>query len=1568
MDELINWGAFNAKYNKRESWAFEQLCYLLFCAEFNNRIGLFRYKNQTGIETEPIEKNGKYYGFQSKYYTSSIDENKNDIIDSIEKAKSKNPQLDEFYLYLNQEFSESSNKNKKKPQYQIDIENAAQNAGLTLQWKVSSHLERQLSLPENKYIYDIFFNLNPNEGNLIDDLYSHNESILQVIQTEIPFGTNSIKIDRTSIIEELAKEINAINIVLTGEGGCGKTAVFKEFYYSNRKKFPICVFKANELNVNRINDVFQFDHSYSLTQFIEAFTGEAKKVFVIDSAERLAEISNNEIVNELIQTLKKNEWSILFISRYAYLNDLLFYIQENYQLPYKTIDIPLIDLDALSSIANERGFILPNNINFTERLKNLFYLKEFLIHYSDIDKQGNYRSFVDLLWKKRIQSTDQKDNIHLEREKCVIDIARRRSESGHFYINADNLPQSPLFRLTQDEILVYDATHNGYFFAHDIYEEWALNKIVSRCFANCSDAIDFINQLGNSLPMRRAYRMWLSDQLLENNNALEDSIYEVFISTDIPQFWKDELLISVLLSDYSDSFFESYENEIKANDYEMLKRMLFLLNIACTDISSNATFDSFEPKGKGWESAISFIYNKAFDFFENNIKFVLPILSKWSISNKVGATTKYIGLLSLTILKYEETKEHFYIDSKIENELMSIVFNCSRELESELKIIFDKIIAKKWFNHSSPYYDLCSTILSKPYYAYETINTLPLCVIQLCDSFWKKHVDEDEYFDDNSDMESRYGLTDHFEFDYFPPSANQTPIRWLLRVELKKALDFIIRFTNDCVESYSKSDYGIGDVKTISLRINKTEVHQFISNALWCMYRGFGSPVVPYVLQSIHMALEQYLLEVSTVYKKETVQSILQYILANSKSASLTSIVCSVVLAFPDKFHETALILFKAIDLFHYDAYRSSNEFEAKSLYSMSSMLDEFKTMFYTEERLKTCDEKHRSLCLESLFLQYQLFGTNGFTEEQNSDFIYKLYNIIDEYKTDPKINDKHGLLLARMDRRNLNPNITPRDDNSFIIEFTPKELSDEHKKEIEDGKTLYETAFKYSSLRIWSDFISEAGRDSHDPQYKEYEKDSLLALADTKHLIEEINKGRRSSDLFEYSIPAFSCSKLFIQHKEVLSQEDKVFCREIILSFISQLFSDDYDYQISDGTEAAIQAIPALIDEFPDETYELLLLLVLVLLDKNQLGSYKRICDYAIESIFRANLWELNPNVAQKILFGYIKIQPIYNKILVEQRKISQRAWGAVPKNTVLNELDKEIGNFEFKNLSIGKEDLERLDIRALEIVYQLIPSDTADKTNCDIILQSLPFILPQILDEYRVTSDTISIDSGWYWVKQNLQKRIACFLLQRDVLELDVFLKPIVESLISSKEVAEFIEEFVSAEDQLNHPKQFWYIWNKFYPKIVDIYKNSNNYHFKNLIIDYLLAWNWWKKDVTGWHSLQKEHLSFYKAISKDMGEFPPVLYSIAKILCSIGFSFDNEGLEWIFTIVSNNKTMDLADLKSNTIYYLESFVRRYVYSNKQKIKKETSLRNKIIPILDFMIERNSVHAYLLRESIII
>lgn len=1563
----MSWKIFGVKYDNRETWAFEQMSYLLFCAEFNNRIGLFRYKNQTGIETETIEKDGKYYGFQSKYYTTSIADNKDDIIDSIKKAKNKNKHLDELLLYINKELSESTTKSKKKPQYQLDIEKAAKTEGINIQWRVPSHFELQLSLPDNKYINDIFFSLDPNEGDLLDEIYKHNENILQAIQTEISFGDKQIKIDRSSVVEAIANTSQKKNnIIISGEGGCGKTSILKEFYNAYFNKIPICVFKANELNANHINDIFHFDHKFTFSQFLNAYKDEPLKIFVIDSAEKLAEISNNDILTTLIQKLKESAWNIIFTTRYAYLNDLAFHIKENYQLPFDVNDVSLIGADELKSIADEFKFSLPDNQKFLERLRNLFYLREYVQQYSNIDKQGNYNGFIDLLWKKRIQNTVQKDNLHLERERCIISIAKQRCETGRFYINADSLPQSALFQLKQDELLGYDDTHNGYFITHDIYEEWTLNKIVSRSFSNYSNTKEFFDDLGNSLPIRRAFRLWLSDHFSENSKKIESFIHDAFTNVEVTQFWKDEILVSVLLSEYSEKFFKFFKKEIIVNDFEILKRILFLLRIACTDISAIQNIEIIKPKGKGWEEVITLIYKHKSDFFDRNLKLVLPVLTDWCDFNKIGETTRYAGLLALSEIQKTETEENFYMQEVTEENIMKVVFNAANELKSELKELFDKVVSNKWTEHRDPYDGLCSKILEKPYIATELIKTLPLSVIQLCNLFWQKQPKKQDRFGyDRDTMESRYGLAGKHEFNYFPSSANQTPIKWLLQIEFYKTLDFIIDFTNRAVESYSKSDYGKEDVVKVTLHINETEVTQYLSGAIWSMYRGNGSPVVPNVLQSIHMALEKTLLDVSQIINSEIIQDILLRILNQSKSASLTSIVCSVVLANPDKFYDVALILFKTIEFFHLDTFRCTNEFQAKSLYSIGYGMDKIRDILYTDERLKTCEDKHRNSNLESLFLNYQLFGVKGFTEEQNTEFIEKLYGIIDHHKSNTLTSKSYGILLARMDRRNLIPKVSKHDDDHLRIEFSPIELSDELKKESEEALNQYQDVIKYSSLRVWADFLAGARNQTKTTIQEEYDNNPLLALSETKQLVEELKEGRNGIGMFDYSIPAFSCSKLLLEHKDKLSKEDKAFCKEIVLATISNLFADDYGYQISDGVEAAVHAIPELVIENPEETEDYVSIMVLALLDETPIGHYKRICDYVIESIHKSKLWVQDSKVAQSILFGYIKFKPIYKNIIAEIRK--EKGWGRISKSSIFERLGKINDDFTFENISFDINNIASLDIHDLEIVLQLIPSETKDKIHLDIYTKSLPSIASQLLKDRRNYKDDSGDDSNIYLLRKHIFKNFAYFILQRGKSEIDVFLKPFVDSFSSTEETASFIEELVSAEDYLNNHEQFWHIWNNLYPKIKELCSNPRGYHLKEIIINYLFAWRWWREGIEEWRSLKKENLTLYTSASKEIGNIPSVLYSIVKILNSIGSNFKDEGIEWLHTIVSTNKSLNLDDLESNTLYYLEMFLRKYIFINREKIKEEIRLKNKIIPILDFMIERGSIHGYLLRESIL-
>jgi hypothetical protein len=734
------------------------------------------------------------------------------------------------------------------------------------------------------------------------------------------------------------------------------------------------------------------------------------------------------------------------------------------------------------------------------------------------------------------------------------------------------------------------------------------------------------------------------------------------------------------------------------------------------------------------------------------------------------------------------------------------------------------------------------------------------------------------------------------------------------------------------------------------------------------MYRGDGGIAVPDLLKSMHMALEKFLLKLAKEAKIDVVESYLLYLIQHSKSASITAIVTSVVLAYPEKYYNVAMILFKTLDFFHQDNIRQQQESQAKLLYSIGLGLNK-QANTCVEERLKTCEDKHRTSSLESLIVNYQFFGIHGADQQDSEKLIQDIYNIIDchhkrietENKNDPTLK----ILLARIDRRNMKLSVKDTEDGNMLIELNPQLSPDLHEHR-EQAMKQFEDVFKYTSLRLWSDFIHNNNPNSSQ-KYKQYEENPKLALKETKQLLDELKNTNQDYFAMNHAIPSFVCSKLMIEHRDTLSKKDKNYCKKIITEFISYLFSDDYNYQISDGIEAAIHAIPSLMNEYPNEKENFAQIMLLALFDVTPIGKYKRVCDYVIESILESKLWESHPNDAQSILLGFIKLKPIYNQIYTEKRK-KQNAWGVrIPKSTILQELDKKVTNFSFTNISFDIHDINSFDIYDLEIIYQIIPSNTTDNIHFKIYEKSLPLLASQLLNDRRSDSDVYGNDSNIYLLRLHIFKRFATFILEREINEIDIYLQPFVDNFDATEETASFLDEIVSAEDYNNKYEQFWYIWNKLYPKVIEICNSSRGFHLDKVINSYMLAWQWRREGVTEWHSLKKENLSFYANVAKNIGHNSTVLYSITKVLNSIGSNFTDDGINWIYSIVLNNKSLKLGDLESNTLYYLEKIMRKFVFVNREKIKRELKLKNQVVPILEFIIERGSVQGYLLRESIL-
>jgi hypothetical protein len=265
---------------------------------------------------------------------------------------------------------------------------------------------------------------------------------------------------------------------------------------------------------------------------------------------------------------------------------------------------------------------------------------------------------------------------------------------------------------------------------------------------------------------------------------------------------------------------------------------------------------------------------------------------------------------------------------------------------------------------------------------------------------------------------------------------------------------------------------------------------------------------------------------------------------------------------------------------------------------------------------------------------------------------------------------------------------------------------------------------------------------------------------------------------------------------------------------------------------------------------------------------------------------------------------------------------------------------------------------LEVLETAFQLISVSTKNDNHLEFIESILPIFSEKLL------FDDEKID---YSLRHRFCEKFSYFILNRETKDINQFIQPFVVNYSNNREMASFFQEIISTEDRINKYEQFWLIWESFYQKIVDMCNNNANYYLSEIIHNYLLAWPYWKDTTKEWHSLKEREKLFYQKVVKDIGHCPSVLDSIAKLLNEIGSRFLNDGIYWISDMLYSNKNLLISKLETNTIYYLENLVRKYIYKNREKVRKIKKLKEEVLIILDFLIEKGSVVGYMLRESIL-
>lgn len=1519
-----SWEVFKAKYPSEllQRDRFEDLVRSLFCDRFGLKYGIFQYRNHAGNETQTVTQGSDVIGFNAKFFEKKIDANK--IIDSITTAHQEHPEQNRILIYTNIPFGNPP-KNEEKTTAQQKVEKHALSVGIIVEWIMDKMiLDHVIKLD---WVYDYFFALESPLEQILESEESNAKAILAPIRTALSFNGNVIKIDYT---QEETRVLDAIkerkHIVVYGDGGCGKTALLKSIYEKRGNSIPICIRKAQDIKNIGLDKLFNSD----LDTFLKVYNDANTKVMIIDSAERIQGIDDTSTLESFITRLNDAGWILIFTVRSAYMGILLEDLGFSYNIFPDTIQVSSLTRDKLISLSIKYNFKLPENEVFRDRLSTLFYLDYYLRLYSTLKKDDSYSKFSERIWREKISGKTTAKGLDIKRVQTFLKFIAYRISSDIFYLN-DNLFDPEITQLLiDDEVLA--RNNYGLFITHDIYEEWGITKIISDTWKDSTSVEHFFNSLDKSYLVRKTFRQWLTERIETVTEDLEELLNDS-LSPQIESLWKDEMLIGIMNSSYAATFLAEHQEVLLENDAQLLNRIVFLLQLACKRLDKVIKYKGIEyplyvPMGAGWKAVISVLYQlKDRDI---PVKYKFKVLKEWVANNDEGQATRQAGLLALAIWETTEYEDKHIYDKDLIQDLSEITFKSAKEIKTELSNLMKKIVENKWNSFEDPYYEWIHYILSRPLDAQSLIRAIPEDLFPLMDLFWRYSKPKTrprgqlaDYLDYSPLEEDLLGLSKELNYSYDSPWAWQTPLFALLTTnKYWQALDYIIDFTNDLVERISND-------KHRNEHLNKVEIYlrhgssniQYGNYSLWGLYRGDVHITYPCVMQSMHMALERVLLNFANdkTYD-DIVKASFDRILSQSKSVSLTAIVASVVLAHHERYSEYAINLFKTIELFHWDNMRSFNESLLASTYSLSHghYLESI-----IQERAETLNQAFRKKNLEALCVGYQYTRSSNTNEEEHNKLVNKIHMVCDQHYNDIQtLSDDEErriklMLLHRLDRRKHNPQCS-KTSKGILIDMNPQ-LPDELKRFSEESNNNFREQTRSENLWVWC-LKKFDGEDVS--VYQQYEEEPLKAIEDAKNILAQIEVGQPLLSLDD-SIPAGVAGTMLVFYEHLLTKENLLFCKQVVEDSVSAILSSIYRIQYPNSLEICVRTLPILIRLFPENKLSYVNMLASVLCIHDNTGS-KRICDYAIETmrLHRTEEW--------------------YNTILAHYIVIASGQ-------------NQEITEFITFSDSLGIH-INALSLEDAEVLLELFPYGTEDILHRQFINQLLPRFAETL------ESEDYHAQSFKHKERIYLYRSLAYHALHLKEEDLRAFLVPFIEHFNCDRNCADFIREFVRAENALKSSARFWAIWKYFYNEVLARCVD----HYGEVLQVYLLADRWSTPEALEWHSFDDNSLWLYDSASQDCGHSATTMYSIARNLNYFARRFENKGIEWLYAMVSKNPSIDLQKVEFNTIFYMERFIGEVIRKNRSEIRKYKSKRSKLITILTFMVERNSVQAFMLRDMI--
>ncbi len=1416
-------------------------------------------------------------------------------------------------------------------------------------------------------------------------LRDHSDLILRGIRSVV--GVNT-RLSRKAVVSRVVSELESVQVVLlTAPSGGGKSVVARSAAELMAVDSCVFAFRAEEFATSHLDETFsRIGTGLNAKKVGGLLALHDRKIMVVESVERLLEATNRAAFTDLMTLLAEDRgWRVILTCR-DYSTDLVrSSFLESTGIVHSVISVPPFDdsdLDQALTACPELARPLGSG-PLRRLLANPYFLDMAarMPWPEDVPLPESERGFRLRFWRDVVRDERHGgDGMPRRREQAFVEIALRRARALSPYARCEDLDSAALERLRNDSLIAFPAgTDSLASAAHDVLEDWGLLHWIEQRFTGTEGRAESLcEELGTYPAIRRSFKNWLSELVDRDPNAADQLFDAVTSNGALPAHFRDDTLVSFLRSSRAPALLDRNCEQLFANGKAILRRVMHLLRVGCVTTPSwlgpvrgGASLLSV-PDGASWASVLSIVRRHLNRFQSDEYPLLIGLIEDWG--RGINWRTHYpegfedAGAIALALLPHFDN----YHSEELRKRVLQVLVKIPRADEAAVRALLQNDDE----DHRDRIGDDVADLVLHGMEGMAFCRDLPDDVIAFANRHFLLTDDDvrgEHPYGSFHEIEPIFGIRER-RYDFFPPSAYRGPFLFLLRSHAWKALRFIVELMNHSAEWYSAPRVEHRYVElpveiTLTLPDGRI-VTQWCNDRLWNTYRG--TCVSPYLLQTAMMGLEHWLLELCESGPQH-VETVLLYLLRESRNVATTAVVASVVTAFPRLAGEAGLVLLRSPECVVLDRHRMVNEAQAPT--GLNSLFPQSRgeNQVYASERKESDGRPHRKQDLEMAAITMQVTSLGPRVQEVLDAHRAALPPAAEQTDADRV----WRLALHRMDLRQyraqepepaaaateVGADAEAASDRVFL-ELAPPE-GDIQEMLSREAPAVEQRHSEIGMLMWGIGLFSGDGATRPNPDlWREKLEEARAFDAPIRRDLGGIGTAASAK-----AYVAVICVR---DHWDELSEGESAWCLDTICGAINAACDVHEDLascqrNTMSGDRAAAWVVSSVIGrELPPEVRTRIM---------NALASalthgIDEVGAYAAAGIAK-HLWAADPQLALRC------VNAVAAQAIAMQSRWDEERRRPFNERQSLESLKAE-STSATRSMILG-------DSPVAEDTYRSLNGTNWIGSHALVRLLAMVIDVPNEAPAKWLFGRTAEILVGWWEldergrdrdvdrrpvdVEAGMTEMLERFVLRSAIEDGLQILRPIIDSVDAHpQEASHIVQGLVTAEDRVRRTETFWRLWDAFAEKVRSArwLRGIDNEHARGREMMWaIFLGHWWHDDVRHWCSLE----GFADRVDQLLVALPPsasVLDCYTRFLYHVG----ERSLPRGFIVVADRLRLgDPKQLlsKGNTVFMLESLLRRHVYGRPMETKRDPQLRAAVLHVLDCMVDVGSSAAYRMRDDFV-